>query len=249
MLRRKKDILELPERIVEIVPCEFDKEEREFYNSIESKVDGTINKLRQMGDVSKNYTSMLVLLLRLRQGTCVNLCVFTLCACLIHIQLAIIPRCCQKTSLTTRKRSIRKQRRTIKASKMQTTWWSSLDKWVFRQPENVKCVKSRKSYMILIVYMSKTQGFRLSSENSTLEAKFCNDCDKLARRKSIDPSATLPQDSAKIRKILSILEDIEERSGGMEKTIIFSQFTSMLDVIQPFLRHRGIKFVRCKLHL
>lgn len=76
MLRRKKDsllngkpILELPDRVVDIVPCNFDDEEREFYNSIEARVDGTINKIRQMGDVQKNYTSMLVLLLRLRQGS------------------------------------------------------------------------------------------------------------------------------------------------------------------------------------
>ena len=92
----------------------------------------------------------------------------------------------------------------------------------------------------------KRLGFRLSSENSASEAKYCTDCDKIARRKSIDPSSTLPQDSAKIRKILKILEDIEDRSGGAEKTIIFSQFTSMLDVIQPFLRHKGFKFVRCE---
>ena len=68
MLRRKKDILELPERSVEIVDCDFDEDEREFYNSIEHKIDGTIDKMRQMGDVRSNYTSMLVLLLRLRQG-------------------------------------------------------------------------------------------------------------------------------------------------------------------------------------
>lgn len=52
--------------------------------------------------------------------------------------------------------------------------------------------------------------------------------------------------SAKIRMILKLLEDIDERSKCREKTIIFSQFTSMLDLIEPFLKERGIRFVRCE---
>lgn len=54
-------------------------------------------------------------------------------------------------------------------------------------------------------------------------------------------------DSAKIRTILRLLSEIDVRSNGEEKTIIFSQFTSMLDLIQPFLKKRGIKFARCML--
>ncbi|KAK2460825.1 hypothetical protein APHAL10511_007295 [Amanita phalloides] len=50
--------------------------------------------------------------------------------------------------------------------------------------------------------------------------------------------------SAKIRKILEILQDIEERSDGVEKTIVFSQFTSMLDLIEPFLKDERIRYVR-----
>ncbi|KAF9453312.1 hypothetical protein P691DRAFT_658741 [Macrolepiota fuliginosa MF-IS2] len=50
--------------------------------------------------------------------------------------------------------------------------------------------------------------------------------------------------SAKIRMILKLLRDIDERSDNEEKTIIFSQFTSMLDLIMPFLKEKGIRFVR-----
>lgn len=50
--------------------------------------------------------------------------------------------------------------------------------------------------------------------------------------------------SAKIRKILELLQNIEDRSNGEEKTIIFSQFTSMLDLIMPFLKEKGIRFSR-----
>ncbi|KAJ7138696.1 SNF2 family N-terminal domain-containing protein [Mycena crocata] len=50
--------------------------------------------------------------------------------------------------------------------------------------------------------------------------------------------------STKIRMILSLLQDIKLRSNGTEKTIIFSQFTSMLDIIGPFLHAAGVNYVR-----
>jgi hypothetical protein len=46
--------------------------------------------------------------------------------------------------------------------------------------------------------------------------------------------------------ILKLLKDVEVRSGGEEKTIVFSQFTSMLDLIEGFLKEDGIRFVRCE---
>ncbi|KIJ37106.1 hypothetical protein M422DRAFT_178448, partial [Sphaerobolus stellatus SS14] len=44
--------------------------------------------------------------------------------------------------------------------------------------------------------------------------------------------------------ILELLELIGEKSDGQDKTIIFSQFTSMLDLIEPFLKDAGIRYVR-----
>jgi SNF2 family DNA or RNA helicase len=52
-------------------------------------------------------------------------------------------------------------------------------------------------------------------------------------------------DSAKLRKIVELVDGVEERSGGTEKIIIFSQFTSMLRLIQEVLMERGLKFVQC----
>ena len=76
MLRRTKTteingkpIVDLPPRNVNIVDCEFDPVEREFYNSVEQKVQSSLEKLQQ-GDINKAYTSMLVLLLRMRQSEC-----------------------------------------------------------------------------------------------------------------------------------------------------------------------------------
>lgn len=75
MLRRQKNtlvdgkpLIELPDRVVEVVPCEFDKDERQFYTALELKIEAKIAKFMESNQVMKNYTSVLVLLLRLRQG-------------------------------------------------------------------------------------------------------------------------------------------------------------------------------------
>lgn len=75
MLRRTKNtilngkpLLDLPDRIVNQVHCEFDAEERAFYDTVEERVRKSVEKLQQQGEMGNAYTSMLVLLLRMRQG-------------------------------------------------------------------------------------------------------------------------------------------------------------------------------------
>ena len=76
MLRRTKTtilngkpLLDLPERIVNNVHCAFDPEEQHFYENVQTLVQDRLEKLQREGDMTRSYTSMLVLLLRLRQGT------------------------------------------------------------------------------------------------------------------------------------------------------------------------------------
>lgn len=94
MLRRTKDtlvngkpILELPERIVKTVDCEFDEEERAFYDTVQVRVHARLEALQKQGGVANNYTSMLVLLLRLRQGqlTLVHSVEQRLCVLILHL--------------------------------------------------------------------------------------------------------------------------------------------------------------------
>ena len=75
MLRRRKTdvlngkpLIELPGRHLSIVPCEFDEDEREFYFVLENKIDEAMQKFVKNDEVMKNYTNVMVLLLRLRQG-------------------------------------------------------------------------------------------------------------------------------------------------------------------------------------
>lgn len=46
--------------------------------------------------------------------------------------------------------------------------------------------------------------------------------------------------------LLKLLSEIDEKSGNKEKTIVFSQFTSFLDLVEPFLKKYRIKYVRCQ---
>lgn len=76
MLRRTKNqtidgkpILILPERTVEVVTCEFDPEEREFYNMLQERAATRLADMEAGGELTgKSYTQVLLLLLRLRQG-------------------------------------------------------------------------------------------------------------------------------------------------------------------------------------
>lgn len=79
---------------------------------------------------------------------------------------------------------------------------------------------------------------RLSNPKDT----HCTSCKVIVARNADTPVS----DSAKIRKIMELVDGIEERSNKTEKIIIFSQFTTMLRLIQEVLNERGLKFVQCE---
>ena len=234
MLRRTKTtmingkpILELPDRIVKIVECEFDRVQRQFYDSVQEKVQTSLEKLRQ-GDINKAYTSVLVLLLRLRQGSW-------------HHPL---PRCgnadriraaCNHPCLISKDYKTDAEAVDPKSASQNNDEEDDADDLaglmaglgITRKP----CQLCQKP---------------LTSANSYKET-VCMDCSNVyeaARKAASDPSSDLPPHSAKTRMIVKLLTEIDGRGEG-EKTIIFSQFTSMLDLIEPFLKHEGVKFVRC----
>lgn len=76
MLRRTKDtthegkrILNLPERLVHVVSGDFDDpEERLFYAELEQRVRKNVKEAERDGG-KVNYMGVLLMLLRLRQGT------------------------------------------------------------------------------------------------------------------------------------------------------------------------------------
>ncbi|KAI0692705.1 SNF2 family N-terminal domain-containing protein [Cytidiella melzeri] len=219
MLRRTKTdtlngkaLLDLPDRLVNNVHCEFDAEERAFYDSVQERVQNRLETLQQQGDMSKNYTSMLVLLLRLRQA-------------------------CNHPSLIAQ--DYRKDKEAVdpKAAKDDKDLEEDADSLADLMGGLGLTASSKRCQMC-----QKP----LTPSNMGTNSDHCARCDEVfekARRKSMSTNPNLPPSSAKIRKILEILEDIEDRGEG-EKTIIFSQFTSMLDLVEPFLKANSIKYVR-----
>ena len=70
MLRRTKGslVLALPSKTVNTVECPFDAAERDFYDALAHKLGTQLKELQCKHEVEKHWTSLMVLLLRLRQG-------------------------------------------------------------------------------------------------------------------------------------------------------------------------------------
>lgn len=65
-----KPILVLPEKTEAVSNAIFNEDEQEYYTSLERKTQLQFNKYLKAGTVGKNYSNILVLLLRLRQAAC-----------------------------------------------------------------------------------------------------------------------------------------------------------------------------------
>ncbi|KUI73471.1 hypothetical protein VM1G_08954 [Cytospora mali] len=77
MLRRMKTstldgkpLVILPPKTEKVSHVEFSDDERDFYKNLEARTSITFNKYLRAGTVGKNYSNILVLLLRLRQACC-----------------------------------------------------------------------------------------------------------------------------------------------------------------------------------
>lgn len=77
LLRRTKEskidgkpILQLPPKEVALVHSNMDEDEKEFYQDLEATAQKHVSKFLKAGTLSKNFSNILVLLLRLRQACC-----------------------------------------------------------------------------------------------------------------------------------------------------------------------------------
>ncbi|CCO36820.1 putative ATP-dependent helicase C582.10c [Rhizoctonia solani AG-1 IB] len=216
MLRRTKDmtingapLLNLPGRNVETVMCEFDDDEQAFYQALEQKTELTLNKFIKAGTVMKNYTSVLLLLLRLRQA-------------------------CDHPSLVSK--DFQKDLEAVESRPAKKDDEEEDELADLFQKMGV-------DKRVLTCTICQTE---LPADAD--DEKYCEECATnlvaQSRRKSLATKSGLPPSSAKIRKMIELLEEIEERSEGEDKTIVFSQFTTMLDLLEPFLKDAGISHTR-----
>src|SRR5438270_270268 len=96
-----------------------------------------------------------------------------------------------------------------------------------------------------VILTPSVDHFQFHSDSSITTGKQrCLDCDENVEKLALAQPGPGRRTSSKIRKVLEILKTPVDEDHQV-KTIIFSQFTSMLDVIDPFLRDHGIVFGRC----
>ncbi|KAN0062401.1 hypothetical protein ACQY0O_005284 [Thecaphora frezii] len=226
MLRRTKDatyegkpILQLPDRIVEVVSSDFDDpEERKFYAELES----TIRKNKSEADKREqksNLVADLVMLLRMRQACSHPTLTLSKATDMEAVSAPSVPDPTSKAAGAGGKVSDDDDDDDLAAM------FSSL-------------TVAKKVCERCQAPLPQPPADSVSSMHKTL----CEGC-ITAVQKIKGANWTAEKGSTKIRMMLKILDEI--RSGDRsEKTIVFSQFTSFLDLVEPFLRMHKYNFVR-----
>ncbi|EMR09478.1 hypothetical protein PNEG_02065 [Pneumocystis murina B123] len=215
----KNDLLFLPKRIIKYEMIELDKHEREFYSKLELYIDKSLSRFLKNQIKGKNYTNMLCLLLRLRQA-------------------------CNHFELVKKKLALDKDAIDISNSFKHLSDINSLDNMISSfnslELENNKNNKFRCDICL--------EKFFLENVNSKKDK--CENCRKAFMKNPFfeDERSDIPKKlviSSKIRKMIEILQNKDNNlSDSNHKTIVFSQFTSMLDLVELFLKEEDIKFTR-----
>ncbi|KAI5980878.1 SNF2 family N-terminal domain-containing protein [Pisolithus marmoratus] len=197
MLRRRKDVvqndaLQLPDRHIHVVQCQFDEGERGLYRTLEGRLRSKVEDWVKQGLVKTRFACVLEMLLRLRQAcdhpTLVH------CSGVVDEDLSASSSSDSLAGLSQREDGL-----SIVQLVMSLTQPPS---------ENFQRTKPAKS--------------------SGRKSGICN----------------VPSPSAKMRQLIEILLKIDADPAGRGKTIIFSHFTSMLDLVQQFLSAKGFILAR-----
>ncbi|OAD66840.1 hypothetical protein PHYBLDRAFT_137145 [Phycomyces blakesleeanus NRRL 1555(-)] len=218
MLRRTKEvlILHLPLRDKQDIVLSFSPEERGLYELLTAKTRDTVQKIFHSGKGDRNYLNMLCMLLRLRQGKVYR----HLDTYMNEIELHSYINACV------------------------CVYISHLPK------KKKKCDQVKEN---LILYL------QLAFEESEKPGSYCSTCkgqleQRIRSASNVSNVSNGSNDghngqmktyltSTKIEKMIEILQ-MSRRDHPTEKTIIFSQFTSMLNLMEEPLRQCGFKYCR-----
>ncbi|KAL1931799.1 hypothetical protein VTP01DRAFT_9943 [Rhizomucor pusillus] len=227
--------VKLPPRDKTDIVLTFSPEERRLYDLLSTRMRRTVKEILQAGKGTRNYMNMLCMILRLRQ------------AC-DHPQLvlSILKDSDDAIALATEGNG---------AGNKKPSSSSSTD----AASQRVLIEKLASDLGWQGAGMLGQSVFDKASSDSNVICDLCGRVIPFADsigsfcamcKEQINQYAAyslVKQDSrltsTKVSKTLEILQDIQRESPG-EKTVIFSQFTSMLDLMQEPLRQSGIKFCR-----
>ncbi|KAI9262419.1 SNF2 family N-terminal domain-containing protein [Phascolomyces articulosus] len=255
-----RPILKLPERNIHFTHVDFTPDERNFYDFVNKRSQAQFNKYMRQGTVMKNYSSVLVLLLRLRQ------------ACL-HPKLTMLER--------GEEEEVDEDAQQDLAVAMNMTVVNRLlhDDTDFSQIECPICMDMADQAQIIPGcghMLCRECLFNYLNTNEMRGEKRCPQCrgplqgdkvvpieiflkvhapdlhEELIGQREVEDEANsemkaraeeLPS-SSKIDKMLEILHETRRTTKNKDKTIVFSQFTTFLNIMETPLREHEFKFVR-----
>jgi SNF2 family DNA or RNA helicase len=235
-----RPILNLPERNVHMTHIDFSPDERHHYDFVNQTAQARFNKYMKAGTVMRNYSSILVLLLRLRQ------------ACL-HPSLTL-----QEGEEVTQQQ-IEYQKKLADKMKPEVVNRLLSDKATLEEIECPICMDIAQNAQIIsgcghILCKECFDGYWNTNDGNRKRCPTCRgelDDKKLVTVESFlqihapdlykeSQLAITPKEkeeiklvqefvsSAKIDKLIEILNQTDLDTNGEDKTIVFSQFTGMV---------------------
>ncbi|KAI9004916.1 SNF2 family N-terminal domain-containing protein [Phycomyces nitens] len=248
-----RPILNLPERNVHLTHIDFTNDEKEFYDYINSKAQARFNKLVADGTVMQNYSSVLVLLLRLRQaclhprltaedGPNDTETLENALERLASMPPVVINRLLENESRLTEIVcpiciDTAEQARIISSCghilclECLNNLLNTKDYGKSKCPE---CRGNLEKDKVVTV-----DQFLRTHRPERYENSMGEEVDHVVKQKVQDKMM-----SSKIVKMIEILKQTKRDTRGKDKTIVFSQFTSMLDTLEEPLEQNNFKFVR-----
>eukprot|EP00761_Pharyngomonas_kirbyi_P010271 gb/GECH01010291.1/.p1 GENE.gb/GECH01010291.1/~~gb/GECH01010291.1/.p1 ORF type:complete len:1033 (+),score=245.46 gb/GECH01010291.1/:1-3099(+) len=249
LLRRTKDqkingkrIVTLPEKHIHVMSLSFSSSENQFYKSLYQHSKSQVEKLMQTGTVMKNFANVLELLLRLRQ------------AC--NHPMLILNSIKKRTQMNSDSSLFDYQ------SLLSTIMTSEGDS---NGRQCMRCEESVSDFVITPcqhTFCQECIGFSMvlssgdESDDGIVECSVCKREFSQTELKYSQKSPSKPELSNHMAelehnfqsstKIDALLQDVTEllEKDPTTKIVVFSQWTSMLDLIGITLRRSGIEYVR-----
>ncbi|ORZ19446.1 P-loop containing nucleoside triphosphate hydrolase protein [Absidia repens] len=233
-------VLGLPPREKHDVILEFTENERALYDVLTKKTSAAVEKLVKAGKSTGNYMNMICLVLRLRQACNHPQLVLRSLSSDEDILALASENSLAQQQAAKRESSEAAMQRMVMAQMAADLGWSGVGQVgqsVFDKSSSKQSCELCGRPVVL---------FNTEDANNSNVPPYCVSCANQIKRYAtmVAPtSATTATSSTKINKMLDILQNTRQHYPD-DKTIIFSQFTSMLDLMEEPLQENGFKFCR-----
>ncbi|KAF2860548.1 hypothetical protein K470DRAFT_257785 [Piedraia hortae CBS 480.64] len=216
----KKEGMKIVKREVLTVECAFDDSEREFYSKMENRAD---ERLKQMqSDKQNDYIGALVLLLRLRQA----------CDHFWLVGNAVDKE--QEAIGATEKGGVDDLVAMMGKVSVEAKTCDVCQVYLSGNELREGVARCHDCTADIAMMDAKKQKDKASKDEEVSEDEYEVEAAK------VNKSDEKVEPSTKIRHLLRILHS----ETPEHKTIVFSQFTTMLDLVEPHLRAAKLRYVR-----